>query len=149
MLYFILHTRRNAVKIGYSADPAARLGGLQTSSPDRLRLLGVCPGDRNDEAALHERFAHLHLRGEWFRDGPELREALKDICAGHKLFGRCPRCGVAAQALHDAGNGPGLACEKCDPLGLPATLRRSHAQKDSQRLPAGGGYRVLRKRIGG
>lgn len=146
LLYFIRHGRRDVVKIGYSADPIRRLAGLQTSSPDRLSLLGVCPGDREDEAALHQQLAHLHKRGEWFRDTAELRAAVKELCTGHRLYGRCPRCGVSSKPLHDPGNGPGLVCSDCDPPGLPQTLRRSRETADrSPRCPAGGGYRILRK----
>src|SRR5262245_4249723 len=101
MLYFVLNHRSKAVKIGHSDDPAGRLDTLQTASPDRLKLLGVCPGSKLEEAQLHARFAHLHIRGEWFRAAAELLEAAKALCAGHRLRGRCPRCGAPDRELRE------------------------------------------------
>lgn len=56
-----------AVKIGYSVNPEARVGELQTGNPNTLYLIGKVPGTVEDEAALHARYAHLHILGEWFR----------------------------------------------------------------------------------
>lgn len=143
-MYFVLHTPKKSVKIGYSAEPVKRIGSLQTASPVRLRLLGVCPGGMQDEAELHTRFAHLHLRGEWFRYTPELEEALKELCAGHRLFGRCPRCGAPSKHLHEIVDCNLMGCDDCDPAGMPRTLRQGR-EHHAERFPAGGGYRLLRK----
>lgn len=147
MIYFVLNASRKAVKIGYSANVVRRLNGLQTSSPDKLKLLGVCPGSRSEEVELHVRFATLHIRGEWFRADPELLATAKAMCAAHRLHGRCPRCGKPNADLYESSRIDGFVCEGCElPGGLPATLRRSHAQQDPQRQPSGGGYRIVRKR---
>jgi len=146
MLYFVLNTRSKAVKIGFSDDPAKRLDDLQIASPDRLKLLGVSPGGRLEEAALHAQFADQHLRGEWFRAAPELLAVAKALCDGHRLRGRCPRCGTPNQELRERLDADGFACSDCDPSGM--TLRRGHdASGPMQRLPAGGGYRVIRKKL--
>ncbi len=149
MLYFIRYSQRNAVKIGYSASPAERLRGLQTSSPDKLTLLGICPGGREEESALHRRLGHLRLRGEWFLDTPELQAVAKEMCAGHSQYGRCPRCGAVWKDLHDYPSGHGLACDDCDPPGPPRTLRRvrNGISGKASKYPAGGGYRILRKNV--
>src|SRR5262249_25059681 len=120
---------------------------LQTACPDKLTLLGVCPGSRDDEAALHERLALFHLRGEWFRCTPELLAIVEEVCHGHRLRGRCPRCGKCQVPLQeDAEGADEFVCLDCDPPGLPKTLRRSKHDPDStRRIPSGGGYRILRK----
>lgn len=80
MIYFIGCSEANAVKIGttrqtyLSADATAyaRLGKAQSNCPLELELLGVCDGHEIEEAALHQRFRELRIRGEWFRLTDEL-----------------------------------------------------------------------------
>lgn len=50
-----------------------RLRSLQIGHPKTLRLLGVWPGGIADEAAMHEKWEHLRIRGEWFADNTSLR----------------------------------------------------------------------------
>lgn len=61
-----------AIKIGVSVAPEARLKGIQTGSPIRLRILATTPGDVETEAAYHARFAGCRVQGEWFERTPEL-----------------------------------------------------------------------------
>ncbi len=68
------------VKIGYSANVQTRLKDLQTASPFELRVIGTMAGTEEDERAIHQRFRHLHERGEWFRRDPELMQAIKEYC---------------------------------------------------------------------
>lgn len=74
-VYFIQATS-GPIKIGIALDPRARLAGLQISHFEELALLAAVPGGINLETQLHRRFAHLRIRGEWFRDGPELRREI-------------------------------------------------------------------------
>lgn len=67
------------VKIGIADSVQARLVQLQTASPYRLRLLGVMPGGATEERALHQRFAHLRLHGEWFEGADELLTAIAEM----------------------------------------------------------------------
>lgn len=73
-IYFIEIPGRDLIKIGYSENPSKRLGALQTSHPEKLVLLAAIPGSLKDERRQHERFVHLHVRGEWFRATDDLRE---------------------------------------------------------------------------
>ena len=68
------------MKIGYSADPIARVGTVTTNGarPADLpratpaTLLGWVPGKRAEESALHRRFAADRIAGEWFRIDPDV-----------------------------------------------------------------------------
>lgn len=76
-VYFVGHDER-FVKIGSADNVVTRFRSLVASIPDGdLVPLGwiwtrVPPGARALEAALHERFAALRWRGEWFRAEPDL-----------------------------------------------------------------------------
>lgn len=71
-------------KIGIASHTATRLSTLQRSSPFELELVAVLPGGgRRAEVAIHRRFAHLRLRGEWFRESPELLSFIVSECEPH------------------------------------------------------------------
>jgi hypothetical protein len=61
-----------AIKIGTTTDMPARIDALQTANPEKLKVLGWCPGGHRVERALHRRFARHRIRGEWFRPAREL-----------------------------------------------------------------------------
>lgn len=72
-VYFITVEGQSVVKIGTTeVHPAARLSMLQTGCPQKLILLGSCPGTSRDEHAAHRALAKYKIRGEWF-DYSELR----------------------------------------------------------------------------
>lgn len=48
------------------------------------KLVGAVPGDRKTERALHESFAHLRERGEWFRAEKELLDYIRDKAQAHE-----------------------------------------------------------------
>lgn len=76
-VYFIATKRM--VKIGFSSTVIRRVTELAAQSPTRVRLLAVMPGGRDVEAMLHARFASDHLKGEWFRYSPAIRDAVAAI----------------------------------------------------------------------
>lgn len=72
-VYFIQAGDNGAIKIGVTAgNPLVRMAALQTGCPDTLRLVGYTQGSAQDESDLHQRFAHLRQRGEWFAAEPDL-----------------------------------------------------------------------------
>ncbi|MYL97038.1 hypothetical protein GR702_04530 [Novosphingobium sp. FGD1] len=75
-VYFI-GSRTGPIKIGYSKNPASRLRELRIGSHVELNVLASRPGTLADEWALHERFSHLRLRGEWFDRAPELMAEIR------------------------------------------------------------------------
>ncbi len=55
------------VKVGWSADPVARLRALQTAVPEPLHLIATRPGGPDDERRIHHLCADHRVSGEWFR----------------------------------------------------------------------------------
>lgn len=67
------------VKIGYSTEPHGRLATLQTSHHGELKIIAAIEGTREDEQALHERFATFRMRGEWFRVAGKFKQYLRAL----------------------------------------------------------------------
>lgn len=72
------------VKIGVTTEGglSARLCGIQTSCPYKLRLLATMKGDYRDEERLHHSFRHARVMGEWFRPTPALLALIEGLRAG-------------------------------------------------------------------
>lgn len=66
MVYFFQLLSGGPIKIGFtsSKSPKNRLANLQTAHAEQLICLATTMS--HEEKALHERFAHLRLEGEWF-----------------------------------------------------------------------------------
>jgi hypothetical protein len=80
-VYFVRFGEFGPIKIGKTdRDPRIRLGWLQNGSPVTLRLLAVInePDEEHSEEALHRRFAHLRIRGEWFDSTRELTDFIAE-----------------------------------------------------------------------
>jgi hypothetical protein len=76
-VYFIQAEIGGPVKIGVAQDVSKRLAAMQIGSPFPLRVVKVIDtgsGGYYLERKLHERFAHLRERGEWFRVDPEFAD---------------------------------------------------------------------------
>lgn len=72
VVYFVEAEGMGLVKIGTSSDMHLRLCSIRSHSPAPIRFLKAIAGDAALEAALHNRFSRLRVRGEWFRAEPEL-----------------------------------------------------------------------------
>jgi len=66
------------VKIGYTANLNQRMHSLGTANHRPIELLASWAGDKADEKALHQRFAELRVRGEWFALQKPIKEWLRD-----------------------------------------------------------------------
>ncbi len=74
-VYFVQATLTGPIKIGFTTKRmAGRLRELQGANHEELEILAVVPGTKENELALHRRFAHLRIRGEWFHPAKELLE---------------------------------------------------------------------------
>lgn len=78
-VYFVRSLHGGPVKIGCTSGLAARLSYLQTGNPYPLALLAAYPGAEAEERAEHERFRFVRLRGEWFKDSPELMAYIESL----------------------------------------------------------------------
>lgn len=70
------------LKIGFTACLRTRLARLQTGNPAPIRLLAWRTGSPADESDLHQRFASLKIRGEWFSRDALLEELVVDMRGG-------------------------------------------------------------------
>jgi hypothetical protein len=75
-IYFV--QAGDAIKVGHASDVEARLRLLRVDNPVAVRLLAKIRGTVAGEKAIHEKFAHVRIRGEWFRAVPELLELASD-----------------------------------------------------------------------
>jgi hypothetical protein len=82
MIYFILDEKTRFVKIGRSKNGGAyRLAQLQTGHASTLTFLGELDAPDELEQHLHEAFAAVRERGEWFRlSMPVVRFLLGQPC---------------------------------------------------------------------
>jgi hypothetical protein len=73
MIYFAQSTDGGPIKIGTTADVESRLRQLEAHYGRPLALLATMPGGRDEERAIHRRFALLRFgRTEQFRPAPDL-----------------------------------------------------------------------------
>lgn len=68
-----------AIKIGCTRNVKVRIESLQTSSPQKLKLLAVIPGGRQLESAMHAAFDDARVEGEWFRSTTALRALIAEL----------------------------------------------------------------------
>lgn len=69
------------VKIGSSMRPQDRISTLQTGSSRPLEVLAIVSQEIADEFGTHQLFAHLRVRGEWFRADRELLYFIEGVKA--------------------------------------------------------------------
>lgn len=72
VIYFVLNKATGLIKIGTTKRLGVRLVALRRSDGKDLVVNGVMDGSHSDERAIHKRFSHLRVKGEWFRADPEL-----------------------------------------------------------------------------
>lgn len=68
-MYVIGSPASTLVKIGHSNKVSKRLADIQRMSPVSLSVLWTTEGGSTLESALHRRFSHLRVYGEWFDFG--------------------------------------------------------------------------------
>lgn len=71
-VYLIQDSGSQLVKIGHTSDMRRRMTQMQTNCPTQLSLVRELCGGKDLEIWLHQRFARLHVRGEWFSFDEEM-----------------------------------------------------------------------------
>lgn len=76
---FVYYVRRpdGAIKIGTTWNLKTRMQAFRNVSP--AELLASHSGGQIAEAALHRRFRHLRLDGEWFKPDPDLLAHIEHV----------------------------------------------------------------------
>lgn len=79
-VYFFQFGKDGPVKIGVSADVGKRHSNISCGSPVPVFwLTHLWEGDVQLERALHNKFRHLWIKGEWFNPGKDLM-AFVELC---------------------------------------------------------------------
>ncbi len=65
-VYFIGRNWGSTLKIGFSKNPWARVGELQTAQPDKIEVLAVFKCRSVSEVDLHDVLKEFRKNGEWF-----------------------------------------------------------------------------------
>ena len=93
-VYFI-QVESGPVKIGFTRKrPEGRLKELQTGNHQSLTLVLVIPGTQDDELKLHQEFARLEIRSEWYRPEQELLDRIRLLTTQLSA----PTCPLASSA---------------------------------------------------
>lgn len=88
LVYFI--RCGDAIKIGYTFNMARRMMDLQMCNPQALELLVAFAGGHEEEHFLHDKFADLHIRGEWFQYHQTILEYIDWKIGRKRMRGRIP-----------------------------------------------------------
>jgi hypothetical protein len=80
-IYFLQSANDGSIKIGTSKNVHLRIRSISQAIKRQLTLLATMSGDCGIEQWLHQRFAKARIRGEWFRQVPELLEYIDGIKA--------------------------------------------------------------------
>lgn len=78
-VYFVQAGENGPIKIGIATNFEIRLRDLNVSNPCEVKVLALIRGNKKQERALHKRFAHLHIKGEWFRPEEELLQFCDEL----------------------------------------------------------------------
>lgn len=77
-VYFVQDCLSKKIKIGYSSDFKRRFQDLSNMNANKLYLLGLFPGDKEDESKLHNKFAVDRTHGEWFNPSVQILNFIKE-----------------------------------------------------------------------
>jgi hypothetical protein len=94
--YFIRD--EDQIKIGSSMNPEQRIKSIEMQSGRSVQRLAIVAMEVCDEFQTHQKFAHLRLRGEWFRAGPDLLEYIDQIKATVYVAPPAPAAPIRKQA---------------------------------------------------
>lgn len=78
-VYFIGADGYDAIKIGFSVRPMARIAQIQSGSPENLTVLHMVPAKKKVEALLHTLFSPSRVRGEWFGNVDAIRNFARHL----------------------------------------------------------------------
>lgn len=83
-IYFVSAPGR--IKIGFTSNPESRLRKLRNDDMEPLEVIGIADGNGRTEHRLHDMVRQFCIKGEWFRDCPEVRAVINDFLNGKLVF---------------------------------------------------------------
>jgi hypothetical protein len=84
-IYFIRDAAEDAIKVGHSRDPMARLSNLQVGNVRPLTMIGLIAAPSEVEPIVHRHLYEGRLRGEWFHDRGVTSQWLTDMTDGQPM----------------------------------------------------------------
>lgn len=138
-IYAIQAEHVHLIKLGFSAEPSARLHDLKTGSPVRLTLLALWRGTVADEQALHREFHAHHEHGEWFKPAPPIISRLlakNEASPAHlaDLNGQRRRVAQPGAAQTDPPKSNGGRFRNASKLAAPSGFDLRHRKNGSVRI---------------
>lgn len=112
----------DAIKIGKSMAPVLRMQNLQSSSPRPMKMLAMVPATVASEPECHQRFEHLHIRGEWFRAEPDLLAFVRQMKAAQPRARKRPNLDRRKQISKEVGNLQKLQAQHCGEMAITEPL---------------------------
>jgi len=85
-IYFIEAIDQDLIKIGQSTNIEERLSSLAIGPWELDLLLAVRETDALTESVIHNRFQSIRVKGEWFKDTPDLRRYIAELRETHELY---------------------------------------------------------------
>ncbi len=131
-VYFAQREADGLIKIGWSRSVKLRMSAI------RAKVIGAVPGERAEEKVVHAKFAHLRVKGEWFRPGEELLEYIRTEAQGHKPDSKTVLCPIKladsllrrADRLADKLKEPGMRYTRSDVLRM--SIHRGFAEMEAE-----------------
>ncbi len=77
-IYFI-QSGDGPIKIGFSTNIELRLSAIRNWHPYKLTILKLLDGDYEDEHAIHKKFKHVKLTGEWYNPSEDLLKFIQEV----------------------------------------------------------------------
>ena len=139
MAVYFIQDSEGFVKIGRAQNIFKRLAALQTAHAKELTLIRDIQGGELEEWALHHEFAHLRVRGEWFKYTDDMMTFIPSELTRVALLKRAPKrqygaVNVVRAAIKNSGV---KQSEVARMMGYsPSSLSRKLSQSpdDSQRF---------------
>lgn len=133
------------IKIGSSGNVPARMRQLSSTAAAPISLIGAIRGDLRREMAIHKTLTQHRIKGEWYRDCPEVRATIQNCFnnfdaadprpAKSEMFGR------VCKVIWPTKTAEGLAAE------VGCSVRAAAYQISGERPPSDKSMLVLINKI--
>lgn len=82
-IYFLSAVGCSLIKLGWTGRPfEARLGQIRSINAPQIEVIGTIPGSLDQELDMHKEIAEYRDHDEWYHDGHELRDWIREHIIG-------------------------------------------------------------------